>query len=286
MASSYPTGLDSFATNRVDGTDMGDDTPGSVAVGTHAGDHNNLADAVNKIEAELGTNPSGASATVAAAIAAAVPLSVVDAAGDLVVGSANDAVTRLGKGSDGQWLRTLSGAVVWDTFDLADLPTTGATEGEVLTYTSGAPAWNAVSVTLVGAKVYRGSDKTLGASSTTTIDWDNEEFDTDTIHDNSTNPSRLTIPANKGGKYKLFGHINVTGTGSTQVNRIDVFKNGSSVIGNFYDKDGGSLDYNLSDVFDLAAGDYIELRYVNAAGGAHTMDGGANDSRVGLYRLG
>jgi Pectate lyase superfamily protein len=33
---------------------------------THAADHNNYADAINKIEAELGINPSGAAATVAA----------------------------------------------------------------------------------------------------------------------------------------------------------------------------------------------------------------------------
>jgi hypothetical protein len=59
MASSYPTGLDSFATNRADGTAMAT---------THALDHNNANDAVNKIEAELGISPSGAAATVAARI--------------------------------------------------------------------------------------------------------------------------------------------------------------------------------------------------------------------------
>lgn len=62
MASAYPGGLDSFATNKADGTATPTDHP------TH---HNDLADAVNKIEAELGVNPSGGSATVAAAIAAA-----------------------------------------------------------------------------------------------------------------------------------------------------------------------------------------------------------------------
>lgn len=57
MASSYPTALDNFPTNRTDSTPL---------TTTHPADHNNEADAVNKIEAELGTNPSGTFATLAA----------------------------------------------------------------------------------------------------------------------------------------------------------------------------------------------------------------------------
>jgi hypothetical protein len=57
MASSYPSGLDTFPTNRTDATAM---------VTTHPADHNNENDAINKIEAELGTDPSGSQATVRA----------------------------------------------------------------------------------------------------------------------------------------------------------------------------------------------------------------------------
>lgn len=57
MASAYPGGLDTFAINKADGTATPTDHP------TH---HNDLADAVNKIEAELGVSPSGGFATVAA----------------------------------------------------------------------------------------------------------------------------------------------------------------------------------------------------------------------------
>lgn len=57
MASAYPGGLDTFATNKVNATATTTDHP------TH---HNDLADAVNKIEAELGVAPSGPHATVVA----------------------------------------------------------------------------------------------------------------------------------------------------------------------------------------------------------------------------
>lgn len=53
MPSSYPGGLDSFTTGTLTGVVSGSD-------------HGNKADAINRIEAELGTDPSGAYATVKA----------------------------------------------------------------------------------------------------------------------------------------------------------------------------------------------------------------------------
>jgi acid phosphatase family membrane protein YuiD len=61
MPSNYPGGLDTLATNKADATTSATDHP------TH---HNDLADAVNKIEAELGIDPSSSEATVAARLAA------------------------------------------------------------------------------------------------------------------------------------------------------------------------------------------------------------------------
>lgn len=55
MASVYPTSLDNFVTNRIDDT---------VLSTIHAADHDNLNDAINKIEAELGLNPKGIYASV------------------------------------------------------------------------------------------------------------------------------------------------------------------------------------------------------------------------------
>lgn len=72
MASVYPGSLDSLATNKGDATDETSGSPTGGTAGDHAAHHNNLADAINKIEAELGTDPSGAAATVAAALAAKV----------------------------------------------------------------------------------------------------------------------------------------------------------------------------------------------------------------------
>lgn len=61
MASTYPTTLDSLSTGNVDGT---------VSATTHPALHNDANDAINKIEAELGTTPSGGHATVKARLGA------------------------------------------------------------------------------------------------------------------------------------------------------------------------------------------------------------------------
>lgn len=61
MASVYPGALDSFATNKADATTTATD---------HKDHHNDLADAVNKIEIELGTNPSAAGLSVGSALLA------------------------------------------------------------------------------------------------------------------------------------------------------------------------------------------------------------------------
>lgn len=50
MASGYPAALDSFATNKSNATNTNND---------HPNHHNDLADAVNKVEAELGIDPAG-----------------------------------------------------------------------------------------------------------------------------------------------------------------------------------------------------------------------------------
>lgn len=61
MASGYSATLDSFATNKQDDTDSksGTDLGLTTTTGDHAQHHNDLADAVNKMQIEFGTSPKG-----------------------------------------------------------------------------------------------------------------------------------------------------------------------------------------------------------------------------------
>lgn len=110
MSSAYPSGLDALSTAHVDNAGE------AIAAATV----NDLADAVNKIEAELGTLPKGGSADVKARIAAtetvanaAVPKSTVTTAGDLIYATGSAAVARLAIGSTGQVLGGGASAPAW-----------------------------------------------------------------------------------------------------------------------------------------------------------------------------
>jgi hypothetical protein len=79
MATNYPGALDSF-TNPTATDNL------SSATVPHATQHANINDAIEAIEAELGVNPSGASATVAAAIASKANSGVTISAGNGLTG--------------------------------------------------------------------------------------------------------------------------------------------------------------------------------------------------------
>ena len=98
MASAYPGGLDSFPTNHADDA-------GEVI---HAATVNDLADSVNKIEAELGTDPSGSLASVKAALAPVIAddmaaFNLTLNAADTYVGTAFPVAGRLQVGSYFRW---------------------------------------------------------------------------------------------------------------------------------------------------------------------------------------
>ena len=80
MASNYPSSLDSFDT-------IASDKKTSDAVGgrTHRQMHNDLGDAIEAVQSELGTNPSGSDATVAAR------LSAIEAGTNLATGAVDAA---------------------------------------------------------------------------------------------------------------------------------------------------------------------------------------------------
>lgn len=103
------------------------------------------------------------------------------------------------------------------------------------------------------------SNFSIGNNTYTAVDFNSEDYDTDTIHDNSTNPSRLTIPTITGvttglWSVKASGYI----TGGTQV-LLEFRLNGTTIIGFSGNNDGvvgtftGTIDYVFS------AADYVEL---------------------------
>ncbi|MBK8168327.1 MAG: hypothetical protein IPK64_20455 [bacterium] len=126
MASNYPGSLDSFDTIASDKK-----TSDSVGGRTHRDMHNDLGDAIEAVQAELGTTPSGSYATVKARFEAieGSTLPQVDAKGDLIVGTADNTYDNLGVGTNDTVLLAASGetkGVKW-----AQVPTAGIADDAV-----------------------------------------------------------------------------------------------------------------------------------------------------------
>jgi hypothetical protein len=126
VASNYPGSLDSFDTIASDKK-----TSDSVGGRTHRDMHNDLGDAIESVQGELGTDPSGSYATVKARFEAieGSTLPQVDAKGDLIVGTADNTYDNLGVGTNDTVLLAASGetkGVKW-----AQVPTAAIQDGAV-----------------------------------------------------------------------------------------------------------------------------------------------------------
>lgn len=191
----------------------------------------------------------------------AIAKSLVDAKGDLIVGTADNTVARLA---------------------------VGATNGHVLVVDSAQSAgikWAAPAAstpTLVGCKVVLTSNYTLANNTETALAFTTELFDTDSFHDNSTNNSRITIPTGKSGYYLLSANMSIGAVTSGQAD-IRIRKNGSQIGYYPMGQNATNASSTASDVFYLTAGDYVELVGFQDSGSSKTVYGGTGSGQATYF---
>jgi len=189
---------------------------------------------------------------------AAIPKSLVDAAGDLIYATADNTVGRLAIGTAGQVLKVNSGAT--------------------------APEWGAASgASLVGAALTKSGSQSLGNAAGVIIDWDTELFDTDGFHSGSS--SRLTVPTGKGGKY-LVGCMGKFAANATGYRNTSIRLNGTTYInGSSGANVGASGSAQTINIFarSFAAGDYIEVDAYQNSGGNLNFE--SSDSNSTFYMI-
>ena len=145
------------------------------------------------------------------------------------------------------------------------------TTGQVLTVSGGVPSWATPSSTaaFVGASAAGTGNQTISTATFTAITFDAADlFDTDGFHSPTTNPSRMTIPAGKGGKYAFTSRIYFDTASSTGRRIFALYKNGAVV-------EDAQVEYAVvsriiglnTGIINLAAGDYIEAYAFQGSGG-------------------
>ena len=127
MAINYPTSLDTFT------NPTGSDAMNSVTV-PHATQHADLNDAVEALEAKVGVNSSAVATSLEYRVTtlenAEIPDTIIDAKGDLIVGSAADTATRLAVGTNDYVLTADSAEATG--LKWAALPSSGITTGKAI----------------------------------------------------------------------------------------------------------------------------------------------------------
>lgn len=188
--------------------------------------------------------------------------------GDIYAATAASTPARLGVGTNGQVLTAAS---------------TTATGLQWATPAAGFP-------THIGCLTYKTGNQSLSNANQTYISFDAEVYDTNGIHDNSTNNGRLTVPSGNGGYWFIYalGSYDTSSGGGNRMNSFIV--NRTTEFGTYAvltPVNGGQRQEVLSfAVRNLSAGDYVELLCAQYSGGTINLNGGnENNSRFGMYRL-
>lgn len=120
------------------------------------------------------------------------------------------------------------------------------------------------------ARVFNSATISVANNTETFLTFNSERWDTDTIHDTSSNTSRLTCKS--AGKYFISG--NVEWASSPGIPLIRIKYNGSTIIA-AHQVALSTGDYRIQQiqtVWDMAVNDYVELTVIQNSGGALSIN--------------
>lgn len=117
------------------------------------------------------------------------------------------------------------------------------------------------------ARVYHSVAQSIATATVTALAFDSERFDNDSIHDVTTNNSRLTCKT--AGKYLISGSVTFA-SNATGFREVYIRINGgvSIALVNSPAISGASTRLHVSTLYALSVGDYVELLVYQDSGGA------------------
>lgn len=150
---------------------------------------------------------------------------------------------------------------------LARILPTGEVEGKVVT-----------------CKAYHNTSQSITSGTDTAVALNSEQYDTDAMHDNATNNSRVKAPS--AGRYRAYGRVRWQ-AGTTGYRALRITKNAAGAysagvtLGSVLAGAPSSsvvMDQEVSCEFSMAANDYIELNVGHNQGSALNLEtlGGAD----------
>lgn len=144
----------------------------------------------------------------------------------------------------------------------------------------------------IGVRANKTSDQSIANSSNVLVTFTGEDHDSDTLHDVSSNTSRITIPTGFGGIWLVTASAAwASGTGERW---LEVLKNNSGAAYNASNRIAGVRDTNVNSTHIqplcvpvlLAAGDHIEVYVRQTSGGSLNLLGTSDITWFGAHFLG
>lgn len=136
----------------------------------------------------------------------------------------------------------------------------------------------------ISVLVFNDADQSIANATNTILAWDQELFDTDTMHDPTTNNDRLT--ATTGGKYFVFWQVDWA-SNAAGFREIVIELEGSGTQEYFR---GSIPNLNLHGMsgfclLALSATDYVRLRVAQNSGGSLNVNLSASTSLVSFFGM-
>lgn len=137
-------------------------------------------------------------------------------------------------------------------------------------------------------RCYRSTAQSINNGAWTAISFDTEQFDTYNLHDNSVNPTRITLP--NAGRYLVTGQANFVSSVAGAIRGVSIRRNGVSYLAAYYVAPiggGNETAMPTSAIIETtAANDYIELCvYQDSGGTLNTATFGSQNPAIAIYRL-
>ena len=129
--------------------------------------------------------------------------------------------------------------------------------------TTKAVEWSALAPRV---RVFASASQPTSNATQTSLTFDTETFDTDTMHDTGTNPERITFTT--AGVYLVGGH-NSWASSSAGRRQLRILLNSATQLTNVVQDVDTGTGHVLSvvTIFDMAAGDFVELQAFQNTGG-------------------
>lgn len=140
----------------------------------------------------------------------------------------------------------------------------------------------------MGAEAHRTATQSINDGTDTVLLWTAEDYDTNSIHDTSSNTSRFVVPTGGAGKWRITCNLLWT-PNATGVRDLYFKKNGTTrlqedlnpaIASPFHTSNNLSIDILLAD------GDYIEAFVYQTSGGPLTVSVDFANPTMSAFRIG